>query len=195
MLGSSAKDFGASLGLIDDDDQSMPKLGSSAYQKLRVNKLMDEDCISMRNEPIDPLETVEDMTFELGDEGQFTKQSKRLPFKQATVGNPQTQQSSSNYLDQMDSILQNEDAIEMFPDTVSQSSSISRASSFKKAGFGSLVQNQDEEQALDNFFAAERHYLILTNAGKPVYSMVGDIYALAPIFATLYAIVSKAQTY
>ena len=24
---------------------------------------------------------------------------------------------------------------------------------------------------------------------------VGDIYALAPIFATLYAIVSKAQTY
>ena len=95
----------------------------------------------------------------------------------------------------MDSILQNEDAIEMFPDTVSQSSSMSRASSFKKAGFGSLVQNQDEEQALDNFFAAERHYLILTNAGKPVYSMVGDIYALAPIFATLYAIVSKAQTY
>ena len=69
MLGSSAKEFGASLGLIDDDDQNMPKLGSSAYQKLRVNKLMDEDCISMRNEPIDPLETVEDMTFELGDEG------------------------------------------------------------------------------------------------------------------------------
>lgn len=37
--------------------------------------------------------------------------------------------------------------------------------------------------------------MVLTNAGKPVYSMVGDIYALAPIFATLYAIVSKAQTY
>ena len=48
---------------------------------------------------------------------------------------------------------------------------------------------------MDSFFAAERHYLILTNAGKPVYSMVGDIYALAPIFATLYAIISKAQTY
>ena len=28
-----------------------------------------------------------------------------------------------------------------------------------------------------------------------LYNRVGDIYALAPIFATLYAIVSKAQTY
>ena len=26
---------------------------------------MDEDCISMRNEPIDPLETVEDMQFDM----------------------------------------------------------------------------------------------------------------------------------
>ena len=57
------------------------------------------------------------------------------------------------------------------------------------------MKNEDEETALDSFFSADRHYLILTNAGKPVYSMVGDIYTLAPIFATLYAIVSKAQTY
>ena len=28
-----------------------------------------------------------------------------------------------------------------------------------------------------------------------IFIRVGDIYALAPIFATLYAIVSKAQTY
>ena len=26
---------------------------------------MDEDCMSMRNEPIDPLETVEDMQFDM----------------------------------------------------------------------------------------------------------------------------------
>ena len=57
------------------------------------------------------------------------------------------------------------------------------------------MKNEDDEEALENFFAADRHYLILTNAGKPVYSMVGDVYTLAPIFATLYAIVSKAQTY
>jgi hypothetical protein len=37
--------------------------------------------------------------------------------------------------------------------------------------------------------------MILTNAGKPVFTMNGDIYNLSPIFATLYAIVSKAQTY
>ena len=80
-------------------------------------------------------------------------------------------------------------------DLVSQSSTSSRAESFKKAGFGSLIKDEEDEQELDNFFVAERHYLILTNAGKPVYSMVGDIYALSPIFATLYAIVSKAQTF
>ena len=35
----------------------------------------------------------------------------------------------------------------------------------------------------------------MTNAGKPVYSANGDIYILAPIFATLYAILSKHQTF
>ena len=54
---------------------------------------------------------------------------------------------------------------------MSQGSQLSRASSFKKAGFGSLIRDEAEENALDDFFAAERHYLILTNAGKPVYSM------------------------
>ena len=37
--------------------------------------------------------------------------------------------------------------------------------------------------------------MILTNAGKPVFSLYGDISNLSTIFATLYAIVSKAQTY
>ena len=56
-------------------------------------------------------------------------------------------------------------------DVTSQSSSSSRAESFKRSGFGSLVKNEQEEHELDNFFSAERHYLILTNAGKPVYSL------------------------
>ena len=59
------KDFGAQLGILDD---SVPPVGSLAYEKLRVNKLMDEDCISMRNEPIDPLETIEDMQFDMDGE-------------------------------------------------------------------------------------------------------------------------------
>ena len=75
-------------------------------------------------------------------------------------------------MDQMDKLIAQEEKQEdQFPDTVSQGSHLSRASSFKKAGFGSLIRNEDEENALDDFFTAERHYLILTNAGKPVYSM------------------------
>ena len=59
---AGAKEFGTTLGFIDD---SVPMPGTKAYQRLRVSKLMDEDCISMHNEPIDPLEIGEDMAFDL----------------------------------------------------------------------------------------------------------------------------------
>ena len=62
FIETTTKDFGTTLGLVDD---SVPPVGSRAYGKIKVSKLMDEDCISMRNEPIDPLETVEDMQFDL----------------------------------------------------------------------------------------------------------------------------------
>jgi len=71
----------------------------------------------------------------------------------------------------------------------------SRASTFKEVGFGSLIKNEEDENQLEKFFQADRHYMILTNAGKPVFTLNGDIYNLSPIFATLYAIVAKAQTY
>jgi hypothetical protein len=58
-----------------------------------------------------------------------------------------------------------------------------------------LIKNEEDENQLEKFFQADRHYMILTNAGKPVFTLNGDIYNLSPIFATLYAIVSKAQTY
>jgi hypothetical protein len=35
----------------------------------------------------------------------------------------------------------------------------------------------------------------LTSAGKPVYTSQGDIYHLSPIIATLYAIISKVETF
>lgn len=63
MIETKTRDFGTTLGLIDD---TMPAVGTRAYEKMKVSKLMDEDCISMRNEPIDPLETIEDMQFDLG---------------------------------------------------------------------------------------------------------------------------------
>ena len=80
-------------------------------------------------------------------------------------------------------------------DVLSQSSSASRRSESFEKGFGSLVKNEEQRKELDLFFAAERHYLVLTNAGKPVFSFTGDIYPLSTMFAMLYAIISKAQTF
>lgn len=54
LIETTTRDFGTTLGLIDD---TVPTMGTRAYEKLKVSKLMDEDCISMRNEPIDPLDT------------------------------------------------------------------------------------------------------------------------------------------
>lgn len=61
FIENTTKEIGESLGIVDE---SMPQVGSLAYNKLKVN-IMDEDCISMKNEPIDPLETIEDMSFDL----------------------------------------------------------------------------------------------------------------------------------
>ena len=48
---------------------------------------------------------------------------------------------------------------------------------------------------MEAFFGNERNYIILTNTGKPVFALHGDIYTLSSIHATLYAMISKAQTY
>ena len=48
---------------------------------------------------------------------------------------------------------------------------------------------------MENFFGSERNYIILTNTGKPVFATYGDIYTLSSIYATLYAMISKASTY
>ena len=48
---------------------------------------------------------------------------------------------------------------------------------------------------MDAFFGSERNYVILTNSGKPVFAAKGDIYTLSSVYATLYAMISKVQTY
>lgn len=48
---------------------------------------------------------------------------------------------------------------------------------------------------MEAFFENERNYIILTNSGKPVFSTYGDIYTLSSLYATLYAMVSKVQTF
>ena len=40
-----------------------------------------------------------------------------------------------------------------------------------KTGFASLAQNEDDEKELDTFFTSDKQFIILTNAGKPVFSM------------------------
>ena len=55
--------LGRDMGLIDDDD-IMPEVGSIAYEQIKVTKLMNEDVVSLHNEPLDPLMSVEDFEFE-----------------------------------------------------------------------------------------------------------------------------------
>lgn len=64
------------------------------------------------------------------------------------------------------------------------------------SGLANMASGQDNDQAeMEAFFNSERNYIILTNTGKPVFAAHGDIYTLSSIYATLYAMISKAQTY
>ena len=62
LIENTTDRLGKDLGLIDDD--KMPEVGSLAYDQIRVTKLMNEDVVSLHNEPLDPLEAVEDLAFE-----------------------------------------------------------------------------------------------------------------------------------
>jgi|LauGreDrversion4_2_1035121.scaffolds.fasta_scaffold1657071_2 hypothetical protein len=44
-------------------------------------------------------------------------------------------------------------------------------------------------------YRIRKHYLILSDAGKPVYSRYGDEMNLAPFIATISAILPKIQSY
>lgn len=53
--------LGRDLGLIDD---VIPEVGTPAYEQIKITKLMNEDVVSLHNEPLDPLMSVEDLEFE-----------------------------------------------------------------------------------------------------------------------------------
>jgi hypothetical protein len=66
----------------------------------------------------------------------------------------------------------------------------------RESGLSKMVKNVDNDKIeIEKFFNSEKNYIILTNSGKPLFSTYGDIYTLSSIFATLYAIVSKVQTF
>jgi hypothetical protein len=44
---------------------------------------------------------------------------------------------------------------------------------------------------MEEFYLIKRHYLIFTEAGKPVYTRFGDEQVLAPYFASMSAIIPK----
>lgn len=56
-----------------------------------------------------------------------------------------------------------------------------------------LIYDIDKEQEItaDDFRAKHRHLIVMTSAGKPVYSRYGDEAELSPVVATLNVVVNK----
>jgi hypothetical protein len=50
-------------------------------------------------------------------------------------------------------------------------------------------------ESLAEFYRIRKHFLIFTDAGKPIYSRFGDETVLAPFFATISAVMPKIQSY
>ena len=140
---------------------------------------MEEDCVSMRNEPLDPLETIEDMEFNFMDD--FSDNNGGPANNQSDVSHVREEpivKRKGGYFKEVDeydetqlshtkeiggtSFTSSAVLQELIPDNVSMSSTSSRASSFRKAGFAALIKDEQDEEQLETFFGSERHYLILT---------------------------------
>ena len=48
---------------------------------------------------------------------------------------------------------------------------------------------------MEEFYQIRKHFLIFSEAGKPIYTRYGDEMALAPFFATMSAVMPKIQSY
>ena len=62
-------------------------------------------------------------------------------------------------------------------------------------GITPSIQPIEISESLHEMYRIRKHYLIFTDAGKPVYTRYGDENSLAPFFATLSAVVPKIQNY
>ena len=106
LIESKSKNLGATLGLIDD--LAMPQPGQPGYSSVKVNRLMEEDCLSMRNEPIDPLETFGDMAFDDALDGAMSNaaadESTRTKTRRysMTHGSSNRSNREGSYLDKVD---------------------------------------------------------------------------------------------
>lgn len=57
------------------------------------------------------------------------------------------------------------------------------------------VKNIEISESLEEMYKIRKHFLIFTDAGKPIYSRYGDENVMAPFFATLSAVMPKIQSY
>jgi len=62
-------------------------------------------------------------------------------------------------------------------------------------GISPKIDDIEISDSLDELYRIRKHFLILTDAGKPVYTRYGDEMMLAPFFATFSAIIPKIQSY
>jgi hypothetical protein len=53
------------------------------------------------------------------------------------------------------------------------------------------LHNLEISDQLTELYSIRKHFLICTDAGKPIYSRYGDEAVLAPFFATLSAVMPK----
>lgn len=57
------------------------------------------------------------------------------------------------------------------------------------------IEDIEISESLDEMYRIRKHYLIMTDAGKPVYTRYGDEMNIAPFIATVSAILPKIQSY
>ena len=65
---------------------------------------------------------------------------------------------------------------------------------FDKDNLYPSIKDIDIGEELEEFYKIRKHFLIFTEAGKPVYTRYGDEMVIAPFFATLSAIIPKVQS-
>jgi hypothetical protein len=65
----------------------------------------------------------------------------------------------------------------------------------KDIGLAPSIDDIDVSESLNELYSIRKHYLILTDAGKPIYSRYGDENNLSPFFATLSAVTPKILSY
>ena len=62
---------------------------------------------------------------------------------------------------------------------------------FEKENIYPELKDVEIGEELEEFYKIRKHYLIFTEAGKPVFTRYGEEMTIAPFFATLSAIIPK----